>query len=407
MKLVTLLRFALVALLLTISTAVVSAQSFDEILSKAHEGDAQSQLVVAKAYFKGENVAHDLVVAHEWLNKSASQGNAEAQYLLGYCYEDGVGVAKDPEVAVEWYRKASDAGYDEAQCALAICYETGLGVEENQAEANRLYLLAAEQGNLVAQYNLGYNYSYGVGFAKDMTQAIKWYTMAAEQGDEDAQAEVAKYYYQTQGSDSPEVKRYFGAAARKGVAWAQTMVGDMYFYGEGVEPSYHKAVSWYSKAASQGDVEGIANYGLCLYMGYGVQQNPYMGMQLLVAAAEEGSAMAQFNVGFAYLDDGDPVEALKWFRLSAKQNYPEAQAYIGFCYYYGQGVTLNYYEAVKWFKLAADQGNLLGKGCLGVCYYFGTGVTRSTEKGLKLMRESARGGCVEAQDALRSLGCSW
>ena len=407
MKLMIMLRTAFVALLVVFSAVTASAQSFNEMLAKAQEGDAEAQVYVAKAYFGGEIVAEDLALSAMWLSKAAEQGNLEAQYIMGYFYEEGYGVEKNYTKAAEWYRKAADAGYAQAQCALAVCYENSIGVEENYVEANRLYQLAAEQGNAIAQYNLGYNYSNGVGVAKDMTQAVKWYSMAAEQGDTDAQVEIAKYYYAKSGSNSPEVKKYCRVAADAGVAWAQTMVGDMYFYGDGVAQNYRTAANWYLMAANQDDIEGTASYGLCRYMGYGVQPNPYEGLRLLMWAAEKGSAMAQFNVGYYCLDEGDPVEALKWFRLSAKQNYPESQAYIGLCYFYGYGVTKNQYEAFKWFKLAADQGNLFGKGCLGVCYYYGQGVSRNTDKGLKLLRESAQGGCEEAQDALYELGYGW
>ena len=48
-------------------------------------------------------------------------------------------------------------------------------------------------------------------------------------------------------------------------------------------------------------------------------------------------------------------EALRLFRLSAKQGVAEAQFALGAMYEQGQGVPQDYEEAVKWWRLAAEQ----------------------------------------------------
>ena len=52
----------------------------------------------------------------------------------------------------------------------------------------------------------------------------------------------------------------------------------------------------------------------------------------------------------------DWEEAVKWFRLSAEQDFPPAQLELGLCYKNGTGVEQNEEEAMKWIRLAADQG---------------------------------------------------
>ena len=49
----------------------------------------------------------------------------------------------------------------------------------------------------------------------------------------------------------------------------------------------------------------------------------------------------------------DYKEAIKWFRLSAKQGLAKAQLKLGVMYHNGQGVPQDYKEAVKWWKLSA------------------------------------------------------
>src|SRR5206468_6802374 len=65
------------------------------------------------------------------------------------------------------------------------------------------------------------------------------------------------------------------------------------------------------------------------------------------AGADKGDAKAQYELGAAFLLGTlgvakDEVEAVKWFRKAAEQNYAFAQFMLGACYHDGQGVTKNY-----------------------------------------------------------------
>jgi TPR repeat protein len=53
----------------------------------------------------------------------------------------------------------------------------------------------------------------------------------------------------------------------------------------------------------------------------------------------------------------DKVEAVKWYRLAAKQGCANAQCNLGGSYSLGEGVSIDKVEAVKWYKLAAAQGD--------------------------------------------------
>jgi serine protease Do len=51
------------------------------------------------------------------------------------------------------------------------------------------------------------------------------------------------------------------------------------------------------------------------------------------------------------------VEAVKWYRKAAEQNYAPAQFMLGLCYAQGRGVAKDYVESYKWTLLAAGQGD--------------------------------------------------
>jgi TPR repeat protein len=96
------------------------------------------------------------------------------------------------------------------------------------------------------------------------------------------------------------------------------------------------------------------------------------------AAAEQGNALAQDNLGVMYvLGQGvlqDDVEALKWFRMAAEQGDAGAQYHLAGMYTDGRGVPQDYAEAMKWGRRAAEQGNADAQISLGFRYYEGEGV---------------------------------
>ena len=76
--------------------------------------------------------------------------------------------------------------------------------------------------------------------------------------------------------------------------------------------------------------------------------------------AAAGDPEAQFNLAKNY-ETGragykkDFVEAERWYRLSAEQGDPFAQASLGILYRFGKGIPQDYVEAFMWFYLAANQ----------------------------------------------------
>ena len=81
----------------------------------------------------------------------------------------------------------------------------------------------------------------------------------------------------------------------------------------------------------------------------------------LRALAEQGNAVAQYNLGFRYANgDGVPqdnAEAERWYRLAAYQGHADAQYSLGTLYAGGEGVPEDHVLAYMWFNLAAAQGN--------------------------------------------------
>ena len=79
------------------------------------------------------------------------------------------------------------------------------------------------------------------------------------------------------------------------------------------------------------------------------------------AAAEQGDAVAQYNLGVMY-DNGigvpeNDAEAVKWYRKAADQGHAKAQFNLGVMYYNGDGVPENHVRAYVWLSMAKTQGH--------------------------------------------------
>ena len=141
----------------------------------------------------------------------------------------------------------------------------------------------------------------------------------AANGDVASQVALAKQY--SLRGDYAQAVTWYRKAAEQGNAFAQFILGTEYDIGQGVPQDYAKAVTWYRKAA------------------------------------EQGNAFAQFNLGFMY-DNGlgvpqDYSEAVSWYRKAAEQGNAGAEFNLGISYYNGEGVPQDYAEAYFWLDLAA------------------------------------------------------
>ena len=132
--------------------------------------------------------------------------------------------------------------------------------------------------------------------------------------------------------------------------------------------------------ARQGDADAQFFLGLCYDQAEGFEEDDKEAVKWYRLAAKQGHAGAQLYLGAHATDE---KEAVKWYRLAAKQGYAEAQLMLGICYLAGDGVAKDEKEAVKLFRLAAEQGCVRAQHKLGTCYEYGSGVAKDRKKAVK------------------------
>lgn len=121
--------------------------------------------------------------------------------------------------------------------------------------------------------------------------------------------------------------------------------------------------------------------------------------QLEVKAAT-GSTEAQYLLGYRCVFSESVTDLLKgmgWLEKSAKANHSYAQSLLGYCYY----CLDNQAMAGKYYKMSADNNNPIGQYYLGLAYANGDcGLTQSYSRALRLYALSGRQGLPEAQYAV-------
>jgi TPR repeat protein len=117
-------------------------------------------------------------------------------------------------------------------------------------------------------------------------------------------------------------------------AEAQFQRGLDFASGTGVAQDYAQAAKWYELAAEQNHILAQLNLATLYGQGHGVARDQTKSLMWLTRAAKLGNAAAQYKLGIhqhlasrmarAGSAAEGRIEALKWVRLSAGQNYRHA-----------------------------------------------------------------------------------
>ena len=162
---------------------------------------------------------------------------------------------------------------------------------------------------------------------------------------------------------------HYRVAAEAGYAPAQSNLGTMYEYGEGIEKDLERAVGWHRRAAEQGYAPAQYDLGAIYFFGQGVERDRERAIRWLQPAAEQGFAAAQWNLGVAYSRglgvSRDATKGVSWFKKAADQGHADAQYRLGRLHIEGHVVALDPATAFRLFRQAADQGHLDAMGNLG------------------------------------------
>lgn len=160
---------------------------FEKLIADADNGNAVSQVEVARAYEFGNapgGINYDL--CYKYNKMAADQGDSLGENNVGWCYEKGYGVPVDYKAAVQWYQKSADKGNGYGASNLAHMYICELGVAFDAEAFVKYTCIGAKAGVPGCQYNLGCEYLSGKFLERNVEEAQKLIEAAAKNGHQGA-----------------------------------------------------------------------------------------------------------------------------------------------------------------------------------------------------------------------------
>jgi TPR repeat protein len=127
----------------------------------------------------------------------------------------------------------------------------------------------------------------------------------------------------------------------------------------------------------------------------------------LMEKAQAGDAEAEYQVGWAYFTGNgvsvDYKEAAKWLRQSAAKDFADAEFALGYVYEHGKGVRKDDRQAARYYGVAAKQGHSIAENNLASMYQHGQGVRKDLHEAAQWYQKAADQANVVAQCNLASM----
>ncbi len=127
--------------------------------------------------------------------------------------------------------------------------------------------------------------------------------------------------------------------------------------------------------------------------------------QVVLAKAEQGDNIAQYEMGNRYMEGKgvmeNPATAFEWYHKSATQNNIQAIKAVGDCYYYGNGIGEDFVEALEWYEKSANLGNTDARAMVGyILAVEHKGITNDKTKGIQYLENAALSGSTTGKSKL-------
>lgn len=142
---------------------------------------------------------------------------------------------------------------------------------------------------------------------------------------------------------------------------AYVELGNINLEGKYVPKNFKNAANYFNAAYHLGNTTGAYNLALLYSDSNAPFYDAKKALSIFLELARKGHAPSQNKVGM-FLASGtvlekDFKEAVKWFELSSKQGYVEAQCNLAYMYATGQGVWQNLGRAHAFARPGYEKGD--------------------------------------------------
>lgn len=297
----------------------------------------------------------DFEKAFELRLKASEMGNINSTVELGCQYEDGLGTEQNDSKAFECYKKAADKGNLEAYGNLGDMYLDGRGCKEDDKKAFEYFMKAAEQNDAWGQYNVGQCYENGWGVQKNSYKAYEYYVESADNNCGAACEDVGRFLDNGIGceQDKDAAIKMWAKGDSLGDGNCAGWLGLKYHAMEDYDNEYKMFYKAYEADADEWCTYRLA---LCYELGWGVQKDDRIAIQLFEAAAEK-MPDGYDRIGMIYFNQNNYAFAVKYFRKAIDKGVTGGYTSLGLCYANGYGVVKDREKAKELLQVAIDQGD--------------------------------------------------
>lgn len=228
----------------------------NELIAFAEKGNVEAQAYVGYNYYLNQEYQK----AVKWLKKAAKKSNTIAQYHLGVCYFEGQGVEQDYHQSFLWFREAEQAGLLEAMNAIAKVIDSGINADNIRIRGwytndyhNWCYKTFFKRRALV--FDRVHTYEIGkVRESLGNKEAIDIFMESAKREFIPSQRELGRIYYEGSLTEqnSSEAVSWWRRAANNGDYESQYLLGCSYIDGVGVERDYNEGIYWIERSIENG-----------------------------------------------------------------------------------------------------------------------------------------------------------
>ena len=206
-------------------------------------------------------------------------------------------------------------------------------------------------------------------------------------------------------------------AARSGDARAQYRVGMMYMFGQGTSQNVSESAQWLERSAQSGMPHALGALANLYDVGQGVPFDPARATALRQQAARAGNSTAEGQLAddqrmpgqrdarraSVLMDLKMPVAAIPYARRAAQAGSGNGQVLLGWMYHFGVGMPVNLTEAVRLYRQSANNNFPEGNRAMAYMYEFGLGVAPNRATALQYYDRATAGGSALAKRAAANL----
>jgi TPR repeat protein len=261
-----------------------------EFTTAAQRGDSDGQFGLGAMLFNHMNPPGTGYYAQceKWLTLSANQGNDRGmEFLARYYFESGRNMAGGINPGVN---NAPTSSGEQSQA------------DRQFRKARQWFERSADKGDLYSMANLAVMLDGGVGGPRDPNRAAQLRAQVKagpnkklihDATDDPGSLATAATWQSGHYADAIKAAQ---AAAAKGDANAEALLGKAYFEGVGVQRNYATALTWLNKAVAQDNADGMFILGLMYEHGWGVTQDIPKSEGLFDRARFKGQHYAAMEV---------------------------------------------------------------------------------------------------------------